>query len=165
MQKKPRIVFGYKNAPTQTYLDITGQEKYYGTLELGEKIPGSRGMGGSARTGDARSETERTRAEGERSEGERNAGRGKGENDVSDLLSGFDWYNNNVQYGEEAIIVQANRNAEIHAIFILLPVPSVVASCYILRNLQCNIVHISAHRRLLCTVVHAYSGINLQLKL
>lgn len=52
-----------------------------------------------------------------------------------------------------------------HAIFILLPVPSVVASCYILRNLQCNIVHISAHRRLLCTVVHAYSGINLQLKL
>ena len=102
----PDIVFGCKNAPTQTYLEITGQEEYYGTLELGEEIPGSRGMGGSARARDVRTETERTRTGEERSAG-------KGENDVSDLLSGFDWYNNNVKYGEEPIVVQANREAPI----------------------------------------------------
>lgn len=106
----PDIVFGCKNAPTQTYLEITGQEEYYGTLELGEEIPGSRGMGGSARARDIRAKTERTGAEGERG---RSSGREKGENDVSDLLAGFDWYNNNVKYGEEPIVVQANRDAAI----------------------------------------------------
>ena len=106
----PDIVFGCKNAPTQTYLEITGQEEYYGTLELGEEIPGSRGMGRPARARDVRTETERTRAEGERG---RSSGREKGENDVSDLLAGFDWYNNNVKYGEEPIVVQANRDAAI----------------------------------------------------
>ena len=106
----PNFVYDYKNAPTDVYLEITGQEGNvdYDTRRMAEEIPGSRGMGRPARAGDARSKTERTRAEGERS-----AGRGKGENDVSDLLSGFDWYNNNVKYGEEPIVVQANRDSAI----------------------------------------------------
>ena len=105
---RPNLVYTYKNAPTDVYLEITGQEGNvdYDTRRTAETGLGKRGMGRPARARDVRTETERTRTGEERSAG-------KGENDVSDLLSGFDWYNNNVKYGEEPIVVQANREAPI----------------------------------------------------
>ena len=54
-----------------------------------------------------------------------------------------------------------------HAIFVFLPVPSVVASCYILQNLQCNVVHFVAHNLLFstfCTTLLVYTCISCFLK-
>ena len=107
----PDNVYGYMNAPTQAYLEVTGQEGYYETIQNGKDVSGSREMGGSARARDVRTATEGARKGGE--SGAREGSARKGENDVSDLLSGFDWRNNDVAHGEAPIVVQADRASEI----------------------------------------------------
>ena len=112
----PNLVYSYKNAPTEVYLEITGQKEAldYDRRRTAETLLGSREMGGSARARNAGSFN--SGKEGARREGESGAREGsarRGENDVSDLLSGFDWRNNDVAHGEAPIVVQADRASEI----------------------------------------------------
>ena len=107
----PDRVYRDKGAPTQAYLEVTGQEGYYETFKVDGDVSGSREMGGSARARDVRTATEGARREGE--SGAREGSERKGENDVSDLLSGFDWRNNDVAHGEAPVVVQADRASEI----------------------------------------------------
>ena len=112
----PNLVYSYKNAPTEVYLEITEQKEAldYDRRRTAETLLGSREMGGSARARNAGSFN--SGKEGARREGESGAREGsarRGENDVSDLLSGFDWRNNDVAHGEAPIVVQADRASEI----------------------------------------------------
>lgn len=107
----PDRVYRDKGAPTQAYLEVTGQDGYYETFKVDGNVSGSREMGGSARARDVRSATEGARRAGE--SGTREGSARKGENDVSDLLSGFDWRNNDVAHGEAPVVVQADRASEI----------------------------------------------------
>lgn len=45
----PDKVYRDKGAPTQAYLEVTGQEGYYETFKVDGDVSGSREMGGSAR--------------------------------------------------------------------------------------------------------------------
>lgn len=107
----PDRVYRDKGAPTQAYLEVTGQDGYYETFKVDGNVSASREMGGSARARDVRSATEGARRAGE--SGTREGSARKGENDVSDLLSGFDWRNNDVAHGEAPVVVQADRASEI----------------------------------------------------
>ena len=83
----PKIIAGYGNMPTEAYLLVTGQRSdNNGRTEL---------LDGSVRKSGGALKSESTRFSG------RVAG-------AKAYLAGYDWYNNDVEYGEKARFVQSS---------------------------------------------------------
>ena len=106
----PKIIAEYADKPTQTYLYLTGRSNING-IQAENNENGSRMAGVS---GEGRSDVAqgvRVRRGDDQSGGERSSGLVSGETSqgAAVQLSSYDWYNNDVDFGQPPILVESSE--------------------------------------------------------
>lgn len=103
----PEIIAGYADKPTQTYLYLTGRSDIDG-IQTEHSTPDAGGESGVA--GDVAQDI-RVRRGDDQSGGERSGGLVSGETSQGTAvqLSSYDWYNNDVDFGQPPILVESSE--------------------------------------------------------
>lgn len=107
----PKIIAEYADKPTQTYLYLTGRSNINGTqAENNENGSRMAGVGGEGRSDVAQGV--RVRRGDDQSGGERSSGLVSGETaqGAAVQLSSYDWYNNDVDFGQPPILVERSES-------------------------------------------------------
>lgn len=105
----PEIIAGYADKPTQTYLYLTGRSNING-IQAENRENGSRVAGiGGERRGDV-AQSLRVRRGDDQSSDTGSGGQVSGEAPSTAVqLSSYDWYNNDVAFGQPPILVESSE--------------------------------------------------------